>query len=92
MTATKGWPLEPVLDLPGVTPTAVVRALHISGDTYKRLTVDGLTDVQADRVAVRLGHHPATVWPDWVDAALGPLDRDYLHSGWRQAWLHSEVA
>lgn len=26
---------------------------------------DGLPDQAADRIALRLGYHPAQIWPDW---------------------------
>jgi hypothetical protein len=83
------WPIEPLLAT-GVTP-AQLRA-RLGGAGYQRATVDGLSDQQADRIAIALGHHPANVWPDWADAALTALDRLYLAGGWRQAWLWQEAS
>jgi len=84
------WPLEPLLATTGVTPTQV-RA-RLGGAGYLRAETDGLSDRQADRIAIALGHHPANVWDDWADAALTPLDRLYLAGGWRQAWLWQEAS
>jgi len=62
-----------------------------SGTAWHRIAAAGLTDWQADRAAVRLGHMPHDVWPDWIDAGLTELDRDYLAGGWRQAWEWNEA-
>lgn len=76
----------------GFNASAVQRVLHVSGSTYRRLLVDGLSDWQADRAAIRLGFHPVHLWPGWVEAGLGVVDGAFLESGWRQAWLHKEAS
>lgn len=86
------WPTDALLAQPGIDRRAICGALNLSGGEWLRLLDVGLNDRQADRAAIRLGHHPANVWPGWIDAALGPLDHDYLATGWRQAWLHQEAA
>lgn len=91
MTA-RTWPIQPLLDLPGVTRRRVQRLGGFSTAQYNRLLATGLSDHQADRTAIRLGIHPALVWADWVDAGLTPVDRAYLAGGWRQAWLWNEEA
>jgi len=85
------WPVDPLLDLPGVTEYVLCGALRTSGGPWHRMKAEGLTDWQADRAAVRLGHMPHVVWPDWIDAGLTELDRDYLAGGWRQAWEWNEA-
>jgi hypothetical protein len=64
--------------------------LSIGDDTYRRYETNGLTEVQADRLAVRAGLHPAMVWPTWVQDGLTPLDEVFLAGGWRPAWLWNE--
>lgn len=49
-----------------------------------------ISDVQADRWAIRCGFHPNQVWPGWSDAGLRYVDRVFLESGWRQAFMHWE--
>lgn len=89
--APRIWPLQPLLDL-GHSIRHIQATCGIGGSELAAARTHGLTDAQADRLAVRLGHHPANIWPGWVAAGLGPLDHDYLASGWRQAWLHQETA
>ena len=85
------WPAQPLLDL-GYSHHRLAVILHMSGTRLVHHLEHGLTDWQADRAAIRLGTLPHLVWPGWVDAGLSVVDRDYLDSGWRQAWLHREMA
>lgn len=85
------WPLQTLLDA-GYTRRQISQALHVSGHTWHKLTRHGLSDWQADRACIRLGTLPHFIWPDWIDAGLTVLDRDYLDCGWRQAWLHREAS
>lgn len=64
------WPVQPLLDLPGVSNRDVAIALRVSGTRWHRLIDEGLNDWQADRAAVRLGSLPHFLWPGWVDAGL----------------------
>lgn len=58
--------LAPLLERLGLaTPLAAIRALHISGATFRRLRNEGLSVNQADRLACRAGLHPGEVWPEW---------------------------
>ena len=43
-------------------------ALHVrmSGTTLADVRRNGLTELAADRYAIRAGLHPAEVWPDWL--------------------------
>lgn len=45
--------------------TELARCLGISTRQVLRLRHSGLTEVDADRYACRLGLHPGTVWPEW---------------------------
>lgn len=58
-------------DLIAASPGIGPRACHVSSTVWARWAEHGLTSVEADRVATRLGLHPAQVWQDW--------DRDELH-------------
>jgi hypothetical protein len=89
---TLRWPLQPLLDATGHTPYGIARALGIAQGTIRAAITCGLSDPVADKIAVRLGCHPAMIWPGWCEAALRPLDHDYLDGGWRQAWLYRERA
>lgn len=41
------------------------QVLRLNGTDLVRLRRDGLTIDQADRLANRVGLHPANIWPDW---------------------------
>ena len=45
----------------------VPRAVGASGTTWAHALLNGLTDRQADRWAIRLGYHPIEIWPTWCD-------------------------
>ena len=82
---TRTWPVADLLaafpDHPGIE----TNQLH-------RYELSGIPEPVADRWATRLGLHPVQVWGwEWVDAGLSVTDRQYLDSGWRQAWEHSEA-
>ena len=35
--------------------------------TIQRWKTSGIPLYSADRLAIRLGVHPANIWPDWID-------------------------
>lgn len=81
------WPVEPLVAAAG----GVEKVLQqLDGGNLSRARRDGLTDVQADRWATRLGYHPAQVWPDWIDAALRYVDAAAIE-GSRAVWLAREA-
>ena len=51
----------------------LVELLGISREWGRHLNRFGLTETQADRYAVTLGHHPGSIWPEWWDAG-GDID------------------
>lgn len=67
-TTNPPWSLDAVLDA-CANPSAAVLAvrLGVSTRTIWRWHNSGLSDVQADRIAVALDYHPANIWPDWHD-------------------------
>jgi hypothetical protein len=65
-----GWPLQPLLDACGLTPTALARRVGTSGQSVAAAARHGLTDLQADRWAIGIGSHPLLVWGwAWIDHA-----------------------
>lgn len=68
------------------------RALGISGATLYEYRERGLTALVADRLAIKAGLHPAMVWPSWVDDGLTVVDRQFIETGWRTAWLYREAS
>ncbi len=43
--------------------------LEVDPATVQNWRRRGLNERQADHAAVRLGFHPASIWPEWWDAA-----------------------
>lgn len=65
------WPFQPLLDATRLTATELAVELAINGSEITRAALHGLSDLQADRWAIRLGFHPVLVWGwDWIDDAL----------------------
>lgn len=68
--AQRLFPIEPLLAAAKITVGQLARAVNANGSAVHQAALYGLTVSEADRWAIRLGHHPATVWPEWVDVAL----------------------
>lgn len=47
----------------------ISRALKISSGYLAQYRSEGLSTLQADRFAIRLGLHPSEIWPSWADDA-----------------------
>lgn len=84
------YPLQPLLDALGYLTINQARDRH--GLQLWEYRDRGLTEHVADRLAVRVGLHPAMVWPSWVDDGLTVLDRVWMEQGWRTAWLWREAS
>jgi GntR family transcriptional regulator len=64
------WPFQPLLEVSGVPTETLRRRLGLDTSTIATAVTDGLTDLQADHWAVRLGWHPMSVWGwAWIDHA-----------------------
>ena len=62
------WPLTALLAASGLSRNGLGRQLRLAGHTLRAASRRGLSDVQADRWAVRLGLHPVEVWgSSWYD-------------------------
>lgn len=49
---------------------ALARMLGVGNRSVTRWQHDGLGVDTADVLAVRLGRHPAEVWPDWYETSV----------------------
>ena len=47
----------------------VARALQLNGTNLASYRANGLSTVQADKLAIRLGRHPSAFWPSWAEDA-----------------------
>src|SRR5262245_6900567 len=62
------WPLTALLAASGLSRNGLARQLRLAGHTLRSASRRGLSNVQADRWAVRLGLHPVEVWGrSWYD-------------------------
>ena len=67
---------------PGQPPSglaAIAEQLGISHVMAQRLNAEGLSDRQADKYAIAIGHHPSAIWPEWNDVDELTLERDARH-------------
>ena len=85
------YPLQVLVDAMGCSSLhAAGEQLRVSGSTLQNYRDSGLTARVADRLAIAAGLHPALVWESWVDDGLTVVDRMFVETGWRQAWLFDE--
>ena len=67
------WPLAPLLDACELTPARLVLLVGVPVSAVHAAVRRGLTDIEADRWAIRAGLHPVSVWGwAWVEAATNP--------------------
>lgn len=52
--------------------------LDVDRQRIYRWLASGLTDIQADTIAIILGHHPCLIWPDWF--AKAPSEEECLRA------------
>lgn len=65
------FPFDALAEAMRMTPAAAAWHLGISGATeHKRYREGGLSRVVADRLAVKAGFHPASVWPEWMESSI----------------------
>jgi streptogramin lyase len=58
-----------------LAPTAIGAMLNVNPRQVNRWSRYGLTEAQADALAVHLGRHPVQVWPDWyATTTVGELE------------------
>ena len=60
-----------------ITIEDLAKIAHVDSSTVWNWKKDGVPEPQADRVAIRLGLHPASIWgDDWWSLANLPALRD----------------
>lgn len=78
------YPLQPLLDAFGTvntragarnmevdcTTAALAEMMGVSPRAIHRWRAEGLSELTADRAAVTLGLHPASIWPEWWENAV----------------------
>lgn len=90
--AVLSWPLEPLTGACERAKGPGWLRLTAGPDTFAKWERSGLSDVDADRWAVRIGLHPNQVWPRWDEAGLRAVDAVFVADGWRHAWEHREAS
>lgn len=71
----KRYPLAALASAVGLSEHALCVRLGISGTTMQVLRRDGVSELQADRYAVRLNLHAYSVWPEMIDEAAEETSR-----------------
>jgi len=61
------YPVDRLAAVLGMTEHAALAWLGITGTEQLEYRRRGLTDYQADRLAVKAGFHPAVIWPELVE-------------------------
>lgn len=64
------YPIQPLFDLIGGSFDSTRRQLGISGSQANAYKQHGLIEETAERLAVRAGFHPFSVWPEMVDDVI----------------------
>lgn len=54
--------------------SALAACIGVTPANASKLLARGLSDRQADRYATRVGMHPASIWPEWWEAAGDDAD------------------
>lgn len=67
------YPIAPLAEALGGSVHVVAQRLGLSGSTWQQYRDNGVSPGVADRLACRIGRHPAELWPDWPtdDSPLG---------------------
>lgn len=69
------WPFAPLERAAGADSISTLAiALHTYGRQISRWRREGLTDREADRLAIFVGSHPALIWPGWHDLGVSGLE------------------
>lgn len=67
-TNTRRYPLAPLIAITHAQDLhQLARQLGLTHRHLRRMQAQGLQDREADRYAIRLGHHPSHIWPNWHD-------------------------
>lgn len=74
---TRRYPFQPLLNAADLPRREVRRQLGISGTNWQDYLNRGVTTRVADRLACAIGHHPAEIWPEWIDHAIEDITVDH---------------
>jgi phage terminase Nu1 subunit (DNA packaging protein) len=58
-------PRFPLTAIHGLNNSELARRTGYALRTIQRWSTDGIPLYSADRLAIRLGVHPSTIWTDW---------------------------
>lgn len=80
---TKGprFRLDALAERHGCTLAALAGLCNLSGSTWKQYRDGGVSERVADRLAVKLGYHPAEVWPEWLDVSMAKAEVECAADG-----------
>jgi len=81
--AARRYPLAPLLEASGMTITALNRRLPMGGEVYRLAKSKGLTPLIAERYAILIGLHPATIWESWAEDEFEELSKECRECGER---------
>lgn len=70
------YPLASLAAACGLSEHALCQRLGVKGSDGQRAIREGLSELLADRYAVKMGLHSAVVWPELMDAAIEAVHRD----------------
>lgn len=67
------WRLERFLSDAGTSDRAIAGACRINHRSVSQYRASGVPFLQADRIACRIGVHPANIWPEYWTAGAEAL-------------------
>lgn len=68
------WRLERYVNGAGTSDRSIATATRINHRSVAQYRVGGVPFLQADRIACRLGVHPANIWPEYWTTGMDALD------------------
>lgn len=84
------YPLRAVLDRERTTLQGLSDRTGIDYRTLQHWNRGGLAFSSADRLANRLGLHPATLWPSWMDDSIAHEAEKVRKQ--RERWARNKMA
>lgn len=80
------FPLEPLLKMYDNQSDSLAAALGVSQRTVQRWAETGISFLQADELACRVGENAMNLWPDWleddpIDGAIDTIDAYWPEEG-----------